>query len=135
MIPLFIAAILAQTASGIAGTGPISTGYYNIFAGYSIKGYGCTITDPTKPLTIESYNLGQCMPYATASGFSPTVLTMSADTFTLYADVYTATSTTSPYSVCTGAKTTYSTSYALSSQTMGCTWSYTTSAVPGGVPR
>ena len=44
------------------------------------------------------------MPYMTASGFAPTVLSMSQDTFTLFADVYTATSTTSPYSVCKGAK-------------------------------
>ena len=57
------------------------------------------------------------MPYATASGFAPTVLTMSQDTFTLFADVYTATSTTSPYSVCTGAKVRASEFYQISSNT------------------
>ena len=49
------------------------------------------------------------------------IFSMTTDHLTLYADVYAA-------STCTGTVTTYKTG--LSDQTQGCTWSYTTSAVP-----
>ena len=102
-------------------TGPLATGYYNIFSGYGISGIGCTIISPQTPLTISSWALGSCQPYMTTAGLKNTILSMTTDYLTLYADVYTAQN-------CTGTPSTFKTG--LQSQTMGCTWSYTTSAVP-----
>ena len=99
----------------------ISKGYYNIFSGYGISGIGCTIINPANPLTISSWQLGVCQPYMTTSGLMNTVLSMTTDYLTLYADVYTTQD-------CSGTPTTYKTG--LQSQTMGCTWSYTSSDIP-----
>jgi hypothetical protein len=57
----------------------------------------------------------------TQSGSQYAIFSMTTDHLTLYADVYTT-------ATCTGTMVTYKTG--LSDQTQGCTWSYTTSAVP-----
>jgi hypothetical protein len=79
------------------------------------------VLDPTTPLTIQSYRLGQCQPYQTASGLQNVVFSMTTDHLTLFSDVYKA-------SNCTGAATTYL--VGLQDQTQGCKWSYTTNTIP-----
>ena len=54
-----IALLVAIIAQAMAATGPVSTGYYNVFSGYQIKGFGCMAIDPMDPVTVSSWNLGQ----------------------------------------------------------------------------
>ena len=54
-----IALVVAMIAHTMAATGPVTTGYYNVFGGYQIKGFGCMVVDPLVPVTVSSWNLGQ----------------------------------------------------------------------------